>query len=100
MRKDEFVKVVTNELKEKGHKVNQPLVKDMLTAVENAVDGVIANKDEVSVLGVKFATKLQKGKTGIIQLGDRKGQEYTTEDKIVPTVKYLKSKKDSLSVEA
>lgn len=100
MKKDELVKVVTNELKEKGHKVNQAVVRDTLGAIENAIDTVVANKDEVVLCGMKVATKTQKGRTGIIQLGDRKGQEFTTEDKIVPTVKFLKSKKDELSVEA
>ena len=46
---------------------------------------------------MKFETKLQKGRTGTINLGSRAGETYSTPDKIVPSVKFVKSKKDSLT---
>ena len=48
-------------------------------------------------MGMKFSTKLQKGRTGTINLGSRAGETYSTPNKIVPNVKFIKSKKDSLS---
>lgn len=100
MNKGELVKFIADELKAKGHKANQALVRDMLDAVEHAVENVVENKGSLAIGGMKVETKVQKGRKGIIQLGDRKGQEYVTNDKIVPTVKFMPSKKKELSVEA
>ena len=38
-----------------------------------------------------------KGRTGTINLGSRAGETYSTPDKIVPSVKFIKSKKDALT---
>lgn len=100
MNKGELVKFIADELKVKGHKANQALVRDMLDAVEHAVEAVVKGQGEVIIGGVKVSTKLQKGRTGIIMLGDKKGETYTTNDKIVPTAKVIPSVKKALSVEA
>lgn len=100
MNKGELTKFITEELKQKGHKVNQRLTKDILVAVDNAIEHTVQTQDEVVLGGIKVKTRLQKGRRGIIQFGERKGQEYVTTDKIVPTAKFMPSKKKVLSIEA
>ena len=48
---------------------------------------------------MKFESKVQKGRTGTINIGNRKGETYATSDKIVPSVKFIGSKKESLTRE-
>ena len=97
MKKQEFIQNVVVIAKEEGIKLTQDTASKVLDIVEEAIDGVIVAQDHVTIMGMKFDTKLQKGRTGTINLGSRAGETYTTPDKIVPNVKFTKSKKDSLS---
>ena len=97
MKKQEFIQNVVAIAKEEGIKLTQDTASKILDIVEEAIDGVIVAQDHVTIMGMKFDTKLQKGRTGTINLGSRAGETYTTPDKIVPNVKFTKSKKDSLS---
>lgn len=97
MKKQEFIQNVVAIAKEEGIKLTQDTASKVLDIVEEAIDGVIVAQDHVTIMGMKFDTKLQKGRTGTINLGSRAGETYTTPDKIVPNVKFTKSKKDSLS---
>ena len=97
MKKQEFIVEVTNVLKEKEVKASQEMVKQVLIAMEEVVDGVVEAQDEVALLGMKISTKEQAAKEGVINFGEKQGQTYTVPAKIVPTVKYLKAKKDALS---
>ena len=97
MKKQEFIQNVVTIAKEEGIKLTQDTASKVLDIVEEAIDGVIVAQDHVTIMGMKFDTKLQKGRTGTINLGSRAGETYTTPDKIVPNVKFTKSKKDSLS---
>ena len=97
MKKQEFIQNVVAIAKEEGIKLTQDTAGKVLDIVEEAIDGVIVAQDHVTIMGMKFDTKLQKGRTGTINLGSRAGETYTTPDKIVPNVKFTKSKKDSLS---
>ena len=97
MKKQEFIQNVVAIAKEEGIKLTQDTASKVLDIVEEAIDGVIVAQDHVTIMGMKFDTKLQKGRTGTINLGSRAGETYTTHDKIVPNVKFTKSKKDSLS---
>lgn len=99
MKLIEVIREVSNDMKEQGYNVNQNMTKAFLQALENTVDKAIKAEDSVSVIGVKFATKEQKGKEGIIALGSRAGETYKTNDKIVPVAKYTPSKKAELSRE-
>jgi nucleoid DNA-binding protein len=97
MKKQEFIQNVVAIAKEKEIKITQETASKILDVIEEAIDGVIVAQDYVTIMGMKFDTKLQKGRTGIINLGSRAGEAYTTPDKVVPNVKFIKSKKDSLS---
>ena len=97
MKKQEFIQNVVAIAKEKEIKITQETASKILDVIEEAIDGVIVAQDHVTIMGMKFDTKLQKGRTGIINLGSRAGEAYTTPDKVVPNVKFIKSKKDSLS---
>ena len=97
MKKQEFIQNVVAIAKEEGIKLTQDTANKVLDVIEEAIDGVMVAQDHVTVMGMKFDTKLQKGRTGTINLGSRAGETYTTPDKIVPNVKFTKAKKDSLS---
>ncbi len=97
MKKHEFIQNVVTIAKENEIKLTQDTASKLLDIIEEAIDGVIEAQDQVTVMGMKFSTKLQKGRTGTINLGSRAGETYSTPNKIVPNVKFIKSKKDSLS---
>ena len=97
MKKQEFIQNVVAIAKEKEIKITQETASKILDVIEEAIDGGIVAQDYVTIMGMKFDTKLQKGRAGIINLGSRAGEAYTTPDKVVPNVKFIKSKKDSLS---
>lgn len=90
---------VTKEMKEKGFKVTQETTKAFIESLENVVDGAIEAGDNIVVLGVKFGSKEQKGREGVITIGSKQGETYKTEDKIVPTAKFTPSKKAQLTRE-
>ena len=97
MKKQEFIQNVVTIAKEEGIKLTQDTASKVLDIVEEAIDGVIVAQDHVTIMGMKFDTKLQKGRTGTINLGSRAGETYTTPDKIVPNVKFTEFKKNYLS---
>ena len=97
MKKQEFIQNVVAIAKEKEIKITQETASKILDVIEEAIDGVIVAQDYVTIMGMKFDTKLQKGRTGTINLGSRAGETYSTPDKIVPSVKFIKSKKDALT---
>ena len=97
MKKQEFIQNVVAIAKEEGIKLTQDTANKVLDIVEEAIDGVIVAQDHVTIMGMKFDTKLQKGRTGTINLGSRAGETYSTPDKVVPSVKFIKSKKDFLT---
>ena len=97
MKKQEFIQNVVAIAKEKEIKITQETASKILDVIEEAIDGVIVAQDYVTIMGMKFDTKLQKGRTGTIKLGARAGETYSTPDKVVPAVKFTKSKKDALS---
>ena len=97
MKKQEFVLEITNIVKENGSNVSQETVRKVLAAVEEVIGQVVANQDEVVVAGMKISTREQDAKCGVTAL--KGGIEWSTPAMIVPTVKFLKSKKTELSVE-
>ena len=97
MKKQEFVLEITNIVKENGSNVSQETVRKVLAAVEEVIGQVVANQDEVVVAGMKISTREQAAKSGVTAL--KGGIELSTPAMIVPTVKFLKSKKTELSVE-
>lgn len=97
MKKQEFILEITNIVKENGSNVSQETVRKVLAAVEEVIGQVVANQDEVVVAGMKISTREQAAKSGVTAL--KGGIEWSTPAMIVPTVKFLKSKKAELSVE-
>lgn len=97
MKKHEFIQNVVAVAKQNEIKLTQDTASKILDIIEEVIDGVIVADEHVTVMGMKFETKLQKGRTGVINLGSRAGEAYSTPDKIVPSVKFVKSKKDALS---
>ena len=97
MKKQEFVLEITNIVKEMGSNVSHETVRQVLAAVEEVIGQVVANQDEVVVAGMKISTREQAAKSGVTAL--KGGIEWSTPAMIVPTVKFLKSKKTELSVE-
>jgi nucleoid DNA-binding protein len=97
MKKQEFVLEITNIVKENGSNVSQETVRKVLAAAEEVIGQVVANQDEVVVAGMKISTREQAAKSGVTAL--KGGIEWSTPAMIVPTVKFLKSKKTELSVE-
>lgn len=99
MKSLELVQEVTKGVKEKGLKVNQNLVKEVLAVTEEVVEKVVLNDDSVTVLGAKFTSKEQKGRKGVINFGAKAGETYETTDKIVPSVKFTPTKRAQLTRE-
>ena len=97
MKKHEFIQNVVVIAKENDIKLTKETASKLLDIIEEAIDGVMVAQEKVTIMGMKFETKLQKGRTGTINLGSRAGETYSTPDKIVPNVKFIKSKKDSLT---
>ena len=97
MKKQEFVLEITNIVIENGSNISQETVRKVLAAVEEVIGQVVANQDEVVVAGMKISTREQAAKSGVTAL--KGGIEWSTPAMIVPTVKFLKSKKTELSVE-
>lgn len=97
MKKHEFIQNVVAVAKQNEIKLTQDTASKILDIIEEVIDGVIVANEHVTVMGMKFETKLQKGRTGVINLGSRAGEPYSTPDRVVPCVKFVKSKKDALS---
>ncbi|MGL5718463.1 MAG: HU family DNA-binding protein [Paraclostridium sp.] len=98
MKKQEFILEVTNIAKENGAKVSQEGVKQVIAAMEEVIGQVVAAQDEVAFAGIKISTREVAAKSGVSVLGGEE-KAWSTNAKICPTVKFLKSKKDELSVE-
>ncbi|MGL4450470.1 MAG: HU family DNA-binding protein [Clostridium sp.] len=99
MKTQEVVQRVTKIMNAKNIAANQKTTREFLDSLEEVVDNAILKGDSVVLFGVKLSTKEQKGREGTIHLGNRKGEAYTSPDKIVPVAKYMKSKKDKLTKE-
>lgn len=97
MQKSIFIKNVQEELKNQDISISQEVVKTILEVVEAKRDEAVLAGDEVTIMGTKFGSKLQKGREGTIQLGDRKGEPFKTEDKTVGYAKLTPSKKAELT---
>lgn len=66
----------------------------------SVVTDELVNKGEVKISGFgTFATSEVPEKTGTIQLGDRKGETYTTPAHTKPTFKYLSAVKNAVKGE-
>ena len=69
-----------------------------LNAFTATVEEELKKGEKIALVGFgTFETAVQKGRTGTIQFGEKKGQTYTTEDSVKPVFKAGKSLKESLN---
>ena len=74
--------------------VSKKDVKAVIDALPDVIKEAVANDDKVSLTGfATFSKKHVDAKTGIIQLGDKKGQTWKTPAKDEVSVKLSKSYK-------
>lgn len=97
MQKSVFIKNVVEELKGQEINLSQDLLKTILDVVESKIGEVILSGDEVTIMGTKFASKTQKGRTGTILKGENAGQEWTSKECTIPYAKIMPSKKKELT---
>ena len=89
MNKTQLVK----ELAERTN-LTQKDISTVLDAFQSVVKDTVANGDKVSLTGfLTFNKKHVEAKTGVIQLGEKKGQTWTTPAKDEISVKISKSYK-------
>ncbi|EML6501618.1 TPA: HU family DNA-binding protein [Clostridioides difficile] len=91
MKTKEFIKMVAE-----GLDVSQVKAREILDVIEEKRNEVLKNGDELTLMGVKYLTKVQKGREGEITLEDGTKKPWKTEDKRVPKVKAAKSLKDAI----
>lgn len=72
---------------------SQKQIKEILDVTESTIHEVLREGEDVTIVGVKFATKVQKGRDGVSPMT---GQAYHTEDKIVPRLKATASLKKAV----
>jgi DNA-binding protein HU-beta len=90
MNKTELVSAISTkgELSKKDAEI-------ALNAFMEVVKETLLNDEKIQLVGFgTFDTADVKEKTGTIQLGDRKGELYTTPAHVKPTFKFSKSVKD------
>ena len=89
MNKTQLVK----ELAERTN-LTQKDISTVLDGFQSVVKDTVANGDKVSLTGfLTFDKKHVEAKTGVIQLGEKKGQTWTTPAKDEISVKISKSYK-------
>ena len=90
MNKTQLVK----ELAERTS-LTQKDISTVLDTFQEVVKDAVVNDDKVSLTGfLTFSKKHVDAKTGVIQLGEKKGQTWTTPAKDEISVKISKSYKD------
>ena len=98
MNQKEFIKLVVDMATKREIKISQAVVKELLEVIEESLDLAILDGKTVKAFGCKFETVEKAPASGVTRLG---GQEkpWSKPGRIVPSVKYLKSKKDELTRE-
>lgn len=81
--------------------ITQEMVKNVLQTVVAIAERELANGGSISIDNLlKIEMKEQKGRKGIIRLGDRAGQPFNSPDMIVPKIKIAPRFKVKVSKEA
>ena len=89
MNKTELVKEISNQ-----NTLSQKDVVTVIDAFQNIVKDTVVSGDKVALTGfLTFDKKHVDAKTGVIQLGEKKGQTWTTPAKDEISVKISKSYK-------
>ncbi|MGO1042244.1 HU family DNA-binding protein [Clostridioides difficile] len=91
MKTKEFIKIIAE-----GLEISQIKAREILDVIEEKRNEVLKNGDELTLMGVKYLTKVQKGREGEITLEDGAKKPWKSEDKIIPKLKAVKSLKDAV----
>lgn len=91
MKTKEFIKIIAE-----GLEISQIKAREILDVIEEKRNAVLKNGDELTLMGVKYLTKVQKGREGEITLEDGTKKPWKSEDKIIPKLKAVKSLKDAV----
>lgn len=97
--KQEFINEVVAELKEQDMKLSKEAMKKVLNVIEEKIGNVIKEGKQINLFGTQYSSREVAAKTGEINFGSRKGETWTTPAKVIPTVKFLDSKKTELTIE-
>lgn len=93
MKKQEMIRNLAEKLE-----VSQVKVNEILKGLDEFIAEVVENEDEVTICGMKIATREVAARKG--KIDNKLGcYEYETPAKVIPTVKFVKSVKDKLSKE-
>lgn len=92
MNKAQFAEIV----KEKGKYKTAAEAHNAIESVIDSIKNVISAKEEIAFIGFcSFSTVLQSSKSGKVPGTDR---TYTTQERMVPKVKFSKTFKESVAV--
>ena len=99
MNRHDFVRIVAKRINETTDK--SVTIKEATTIVDTVFDIVketlIKGEDMPIYNFGNFSVVMQKGRTGIITIGDRKGEKFVSPDKKVVKFKALKPLRDAVS---
>lgn len=98
MNQKEFLKSIVEELAEKGIKISQADVKEVLNTVEEVIDNAILNGQVVKAFGCKFQSVEKPETSGVTKLGGEE-KTWTKPAHLAAKVSYLPTKKKSLERE-
>lgn len=98
MNQKEFIKLVVDMATKREIKISQAVVKELLEVIEESLDLVILDGKTVKVFGCKFESVEKAPASGVTRLGGKE-TAWSKPGRIVPSVKYLKKKKDELTKE-
>ena len=90
---------IVKRAKEQELELSQKVVSKILAITEEVVNDVVLAGDDVTILGVKHATRETKATTRVLTMGARAGEEIEVPAKIVPTVKVTPKRKTELTKE-
>lgn len=97
--KQEFINELVTELKEQDVKLSKEAMKKVLAAIEEEIGFIVLEGKQINIFGTQYSSREVAAKTGVINMGARKGETWTTPAQIVPTVKLLDGKKKELTTE-
>ena len=95
MSKIELINAVATELG-----ATKKEVTEIVDAILNTIVNEVASGNEISLHGFgKFASKTRTGGERKYTFGEKKGETYTVEDKVVPTISASKAFKNAVAGE-
>lgn len=98
MNQKEFIKLVVDMAAKREIKISQAVVKELLEVIEESLDLAILDGKTVKAFGCKFMQVEKPATSGVTKLGGKE-TAWSKPGRIVPSVKYLKSKREALTRE-